>query len=333
LVERGLAGQRPDLLHPTHEALLNVRADIAAARGQYTRLSDEPPGGAHTGPSYAHAHTLIALVETCRSAEAGRLADGFDLGAAPDSWELNRFLYARGVQRAAAGDATGALHDFLECGRRQAARDVLSPVVTPWRSAAAECRLALGSPEGALVLAEEELRLARVWDTPRTVGRALRVLGTVTGGRRGLELTEEAVRLLRNAPAATEWELVSALIAQGRQLTSAGNGAEERSRARNCLREAAERAERLGALRLSALAEQALRESGARRTAVARTGSGSLTDSERRIARLAADGRTNTEIAAFLYLARRTVETHLTSTYKKLGIRRRSELKRALADG
>lgn len=46
---------------------------------------------------------------------------------------------------------------------------------------------------------------------------------------------------------------------------------------------------------------------------------------------MAADGRTNTEIAGLLHLARRTVETHLTSTYKKLGIRRRAELGQALA--
>jgi DNA-binding CsgD family transcriptional regulator len=159
------------------------------------------------------------------------------------------------------------------------------------------------------------------------VGRALRTLGTVTGGRRGLELAEEAVRLLRDAPAATEPELAAALLAQGRLLTAAG----ERGRARECLREAAERAERLGALRLRRLAEEALREGGARRPALARTGSGSLTGSELRIARLAADGRTNTEIAGLLHLARRTVETPLTSAYKKLGIRRRGELKEALS--
>ncbi|MDH6219227.1 helix-turn-helix transcriptional regulator [Streptomyces pseudovenezuelae] len=325
LVERGLAGQRPGMLHPMHQALLNTRADIAAVRGEWADLPVEPPVRLHDGPSNVHAHTLIALVETGRTVEARRLADGFDLREAPDSWELNRFLYARGVQRAAAGDHAGALHDFLECGRRQTARDVISPVVTPWRSAAAECRLALGDPREALMLAEEELRLAREWGTPRTVGRALRVLGTVTGGRRGLELAEQSVRLLRAAPAATEPELVAALLAQGRQLTAV-----EGARARECLREAAERAERLGALRLRTLAEEALREGGARRPALVRTGSRSLTGSERRIAQLAAQGRTNTEIAGLLHLARRTVETHLTSTYKKLGIRRRGELPQAL---
>ena len=329
LVNRGLAGQLPYLLHPMHVTLLNVRADIAASRGEYARLSAGPPAVASAGPTHAHAHALIGHVETGRTAEARRLADAFDLREAPDSWGRNRFLYARGLQRTAAGYPAGALHDFLECGRRQTERQVVSPIDTPWRTAAAACCLALGSPGQALALAEEELRLARVWGTPRPVGRALRVLGTVTGGRRGLRLAEEAVRLLREAPAAVEAELVTALIAQGRQLTAAG----ERARARRCLREAVECAERLGASRLRALAEQALRESGARRSAPARTGAQSLTVSERRIAQLAADGHTNIEIADLLHLARRTVETHLTNTYRKLGIRRRVELTASLGAG
>lgn len=372
LTDRGLTGQRPTLLHPMQDALLNVRADIAAARGDYARLlNDDPeswrrngpetepgpgdgpglrfgfrfgfesewgaeagedlrngagagdgprPGsGGTTGPTNVQAHALLALVETGRLDEAGQLADTFDLREAHDSWELNRFLYARGVLRAALGDPAGALGDFLECGRRQSARDVVSPVVTPWRAAAAECRLALGHPREALALAEEELRLARIWNTPRLLGRSLRVLGTATGGRHGLDLADESVRLLREA--SVETELIPALIARGRQLTAAG----DRTRARKSLREAAERAERLGAAHLRTVADHALREGGARRTATA------LTASERRIAELAADGRTNTEIADLLHVARRTVETHLTSAYRKLGIRRRGELTTALS--
>ncbi|WP_069773804.1 AAA family ATPase [Streptomyces sp. LUP30] len=325
LVERGLAGQHPSLLHPMAQALLDTRWDTAAARGAYgVLLATHSTRRVAGGPANADAHALLALVETGRTQEARRLADAFDLRDAPDSWELNRFLYARGVLRFTEGDVPGALHDFLECGRRQSARAVLSPVVTPWRTAAAECRLALGNAQEALTLATEELRLARVWGTPRTLGRALRVLGRATRGRRGLELGAEAVAVLRDSPA--EAELVASLLAHGRQLTGAG----DRVRGREHLREGAERAERLGNLRLLAHAEQALRSAGARRTTSAHTGSAALTSSERRIAELAAEGRTNTEIAHLLHLARRTVETHLTSTYKKLGIRRRGELRQAL---
>ncbi len=329
LVERGLAGQRTSLLHPMHMALLNVRTDIAAARGAYAELLADSGvwrlAGSRQGPANAQAQALVALVKTGRTDEAVRRADSLEPRNPHDSWELNRFLYARGVLHAAAGDPAGALDDFLECGRRQSSRDVTSPVVTPWRTAAAECHLALGRPREALDLAQEELRLAMVWNTPRLVGRALRVLGTATGGSDGLALADRAVQVLQDAT--VDVELIPALVAQGRLLTAA----DERPRARTALREAAERAERLGSVRMRDVAEAALHESGARRTARALTGAGALTGSERRIASLAADGRTNTEIAELLHLARRTVESHLTSSYRKLGIRRRTELTAALA--
>ena len=55
-----------------------------------------------------------------------------------------------------------------------------------------------------------------------------------------------------------------------------------------------------------------------------------LTPSERRVARLAADGRTNRQIVHGLYVTLKTVETHLAHAYAKLGISRRSELPAAL---
>ena len=48
--------------------------------------------------------------------------------------------------------------------------------------------------------------------------------------------------------------------------------------------------------------------------------------SELRIVRLAADGRTNREIAQELYVALKTVEGHLARAYGKLGVKSRGEL-------
>jgi DNA-binding CsgD family transcriptional regulator len=48
---------------------------------------------------------------------------------------------------------------------------------------------------------------------------------------------------------------------------------------------------------------------------------------------MAAEGRTNRQIAQALFVTQRTVETHLTSAYGKLGIRSRPELTAALATG
>ena len=55
-----------------------------------------------------------------------------------------------------------------------------------------------------------------------------------------------------------------------------------------------------------------------------------LTETERRIAELAAEGRANKEIAAALFVSERTVESNLTRAYRKLGVRSRTELARRL---
>ena len=57
-----------------------------------------------------------------------------------------------------------------------------------------------------------------------------------------------------------------------------------------------------------------------------------LTPAERRIAALVAEGRTNREVAAALYLREHTVATALTRVYRKLGVRSRTELARLLAE-
>lgn len=56
--------------------------------------------------------------------------------------------------------------------------------------------------------------------------------------------------------------------------------------------------------------------------------SGSLSAQEWRIARLVAYGSTNAEIAATLSVSPKTVESHLTRTFQKLGVRSRTELTR-----
>jgi DNA-binding CsgD family transcriptional regulator len=66
------------------------------------------------------------------------------------------------------------------------------------------------------------------------------------------------------------------------------------------------------------------------RAAAPRSGDG-LTEAERRVADQIATGATSREAAAALFVSVRTVETHVASIYRKLGIRTRSELRRALS--
>jgi DNA-binding CsgD family transcriptional regulator len=58
---------------------------------------------------------------------------------------------------------------------------------------------------------------------------------------------------------------------------------------------------------------------------------GGLTVTERRICERAAEGRSNAEIGAELYISRRTVEVNLARAYSKLGIRNRAQLGGVLA--
>jgi DNA-binding NarL/FixJ family response regulator len=60
---------------------------------------------------------------------------------------------------------------------------------------------------------------------------------------------------------------------------------------------------------------------------------GVLTPTEQRIAQLVAEGRSNKEVAAAMFVTAKTVETNLSRIYAKLGIHSRTELARRLAEG
>jgi DNA-binding CsgD family transcriptional regulator len=76
--------------------------------------------------------------------------------------------------------------------------------------------------------------------------------------------------------------------------------------------------------------QRSVRLAGARPRRMATTGRHALTPAERRVAELAAEGMRHKEIAQALFVTLRTVEMHLSNTYRKLEISSRNQLPTAL---
>ena len=83
-------------------------------------------------------------------------------------------------------------------------RRFVNPGWAPWRSLKAQALDRLGRRDEAIALATEELEPARRWGAPSTVGRTLRVLGTLKR-EDGLGDLEEAIALLETPPPGSSW--------------------------------------------------------------------------------------------------------------------------------
>ena len=195
-----------------------------------------------------------------------------------------------------------------------------------WRSLAALEHHALGETVEAGTLAQEEVELARAWGAPRTLGRALRILGLIEGGDDGIALIREAVAVLEPSPARLEHAYALT------NLGAASTRANHRAEARDYLRRALELAQRSGATLLIEVAHEELIATGARPRRVDLSGAAASTPSERRIAAMAAEGLSNREIAQALFVTTRTVEMHLSNAFRKLGVSSRTQLPTALAE-
>ena len=277
-------------------------------------------------PGLAFAATVLADV----AIEAGELDEAQALIALlpQEGWPAGvgtvLIPAARGRLRLAQGQPADALADFDACARMFSSEawgtEMRDVGYLHARTGAAQALLRLGEREAAVQMARAELADVRIFGGPRALGIAGRVVGLAEGGRRGLELLRESVASLRGSPA--RLELAHSLAEAGAALRRAG----ERAAAREPLAEALELAVRSGARRLAARAREELKATGARPRREWRTGVEALTPSELRIVRLAAEGRSNREIAQELYVTLKTVEGHLSRAYTKLGIEGRAQL-------
>jgi DNA-binding CsgD family transcriptional regulator len=190
-----------------------------------------------------------------------------------------------------------------------------------------EAAVHAGKPERATGPLERLAEIAEVNGTEYSLGVLARSRALLSEGDEADRLFQEGIEhldrtLIRVAYARTR-------LIYGEWLRRAGR----RVDAREQLRPAHELLTEMG---MDAFAERARRELAATgETARKRSVEtiDDLTPQETQIAHLAADGQTNPEIGAQLFLSPRTVEWHLRKVFGKLGITSRRELRSALPAG
>ena len=325
------ARRRGDLVNAHY--LLLYRGCAAAQRGQL-REAEEDLRGAELDLAVTAALNLWrvgyladVLVERGDVAAAAGVLESIHLDERVTMNFRYPWLYGRARVDLEAGRLEQALAGFRTLGDALEAYDFRNPAFLPWRSQAALTLHLLGRRAESLELAQDGLELARRWAAPRTVGVALRALGLVQGGPEGQALLGEAVAVLRGAQAQVE---------HARALVDLGAALRRRNRrgdAQAPLRQGLELAYRAGATGLVRRAQEELAATGARPRKLVLTGVDALTASERRVARMAAEGLSNKELAQALFVTVKAVEVHLSSVYRKLQISSRGQLAEALGGG
>jgi DNA-binding CsgD family transcriptional regulator len=225
---------------------------------------------------------------------------------------------ALGHAELVAGDLEGAADHLRELPARQRRAGHFSPSCDPWGDTI-EALIGLGELDAA----QEHLDCYRM--LPSIAYRYARV-----GAARNQALLhaargdkDTAVSALHEALAVDDPPVYR--LERGRTLLALGavqRQALQRRAARETLTQAIELFESLGA---RPWAEKARVELG-RISGRGAAASDELTNAERHVAALAAEGRRNKEIAAAMFVTVGTVEAHLSRVYRKLGVRSRAEL-------
>ena len=226
--------------------------------------------------------------------------------------------YAQGVHDLAEGRPEAALAHFHGCGQYLIRHRIDLPGIAAWRLGAAQAYLSLGRVLEARSLIHDQL--AACAEGSRTHGMALRLsAATLTAARHTerVDLLTRACTILDRC--GDQAELMSALEALAAAHHEFGESA--------LARVAERRAAYLRAAICLPAAEPATAIAATSEPAEAEgQGPAGLTDSEARVAVLAAQGLTNRQISGRLYVTVSTVEQHLTRIYRKLGVTRRADL-------
>ena len=316
---------------------LAVRSHLSLRLGHWTQAvaaADEATALARqTGqmPLIAYGLAALSLVQAGRGDAAGAMASARE---------------ASGIVDLLGGGGPLRMYSTAALGFAAFAADEYGEALDHMRSAAAVVD-ALGGAEPAMVQFDPDLieLLVRSGDREGALERLawLDQAAETTGGTWARAVTERVRGQLasdEDAPAHFERALeLHALdrqpfvtartrLAYGQRLRRAG----ERTASREQLGLAGEVFERLGATRWAERAQEELKSSGQTLRRRSMPEAEQLTPSELQVALRVAEGLTNREVAAAIFLSPKTVEHHLSAIYRKLGIRSRTELARHIAE-
>ncbi|GAA3227140.1 LuxR family transcriptional regulator [Pseudonocardia petroleophila] len=231
------------------------------------------------------------------------------------------------VAAANVADARGAharVVELLGPLAERAAGRAGEPGVSNWPCMLADALLHLGRPDEAQdVLAPFERR-AEELGRRVALTAACRVRGRLQAARGDVAGAERALRAAAGHARDTGAEIDTALtaLAHGALLRRSGR----RRAAADALGSARAVLERLGARPALERCDEELAACGLTPTRRTAREPGALTPRELCVARLAASGMSNPEVAAELIVSLNTVEFHLRNVYAKLGIRSRAQL-------
>ncbi|MGW3210172.1 LuxR C-terminal-related transcriptional regulator [Streptomyces sp. NPDC001135] len=311
---------------PPRDPLLQLAAvHIALERGRLTTAREELGAclhglSAYCGDSSPRVPFLAPVV--------GLLADVLvSLGDYDQAWALLRrhhstrkgahgwhgpVLLARARLQAASGDLPAAARDLTELVRHCESLGIRPTATVSWRRNAVVLMQRTGLLEQARQAAD--LQILAV-ETSLDLARALRALAAVSDEARREGLLREAVGLLERD--GNELDLACVKADLGALLTRLGRQSEAAAE----LTQAVGLASRCGAQPMAEHAKMLLAAGyeGDRERSSLR-GMFDLTARERQILLEAAQGSTNRQIASVHGITRRTVELHLSSAYRKLGI-------------
>ena len=336
-LDRVLDPASPVIAAGTRVVALADRARVRAQLGEWDAALADAHDAARLAALTGHRTVRVRALAVIARISAARGDGETSHGAAAEAIRLGRDVSmvpapalafaALGLLELSRGDAAAAL-THLEATRHRLLRmGVGNPAVVPYQADLVEALMLTGARDRAMREAARLLAQARRLDSDLALLLAHRCRVKLVADD-GLEATfEDGWARFGTLP--YPFEQARTLMCLGERRLAQGRGMD----ARAPLETAIATFRRLGAEPWAGRAESLLATSGVRVSTPAPDRGLPLTHQELQVAMLVAEGLSNKEVAARLYLSTKTVEFHLSNAYRKVGVRSRVELARRVAEG